>query len=319
MRCTRLFSLFLAGAFCAPALSAWVPTNYGQGADAEVRESFFSNNYGASTELATRIRNSAPQGDPGDSNDRNSLIYTRFDLTGYEMPADGKSAFRMTYRNTNMNASRVQDTVTPNPDFRTGLAVYALKTTAAGQDWIESGPGGITYATAPGINFPGDMNIGTRDLTTDLQFLGTVTFQQLGDAANNVPGANRMAVGGELVFESPNLDTFLTNAIAGGASTVTLVSHVIHDGSAFFQQNFGNWMNFNYLFNPKEQTTLISDPSWDADVLDPNNPVGSPWSGASNANGEFSPSLLLKAVPEPTSAVLCLGALAGLAGVRRRG
>lgn len=315
MRCTRLFSLFLAGAFCAPALSAsmWVPTNYGNGADAEVREAFFSNNYGASTELASRIRNLVPSGDPADGNDRNSLMYTRFDLTGYEMPDSGDSAFRLTYRNTNLNASRVQDTVTPNSNFRTGLAIYALKTTAAGQDWVESGVGGITYATAPGINFPGDANIGTRDLTSDLQFLGTVSFPEMGTQ-------NQLPVGGELVFTSNNLDTFLANAIADGAPTVTLVSHVIHDGSPFFQTFFPNWMNFNYLFNPKEQLTLTNHPGYDSDTTNPSNPLGSPWSGASNANGEFSPSLLLKlTIPEPTSAVLCLGALAGLAGVRRRG
>lgn len=313
MRCTRLFSLFLAGAFCAPALSAWVPTNYGNGADAEVREAFFTNNYGASTELASRIRNVVPSGDPADGNDRNSLMYTRFDLTGYEMPDDGKSAFRMTYRNTNLAGSRIQDTVTPNPEFRTGLAIWALKTTAPGQNWIESGPGGITYATAPGISFPGDANIGTRDLTTDLQFLGTVSFPKIGTQ-------NQLPVGGQLVFESPNLNTFLANAITGGASNVTLVSHVIHDGSAFYQTNFPNWMNFNYLFNPKEQLTLTNHPGYDSDTTNPSNPLGSPWSGASNANGDFSPSLLLKlTVPEPTSAVLCLGVLAGLAGVRRRG
>jgi hypothetical protein len=313
MRCTRLFSLFLAGAFCAPALSAWVPTNYGNGADAEVREERFNDNFGASTEIASRIIDAFAAGSASDGSDRNSMIYTRFDLTGYEMPADGKSAFKMTYRNTNLSGSRLQDTVTPNSNFRTGMAVYALKTTAAGQDWIESGAGGITYATAPGVSFPGDSNFGTRDLTTDLQFLGTVSFPAIGTQ-------NQLPVGGELVFTSPNLDNFLTNALAGGAEKVTLVSHVIHDGSAFFRTNFPNWVNFNYLFNPKEQLTLTNHPGYDSDTTNPGNPLGSPWSGASNANGDFSPSLLLKlTIPEPTSAVLCLGALAGLAGVRRRG
>ena len=312
MRCTRLFSLFLAGAFCAPALSAWVPTNYGQGADAEVREELFTNNYGASTELATRVINKFPSGDPLDTSDRNSLIYTRFDLTDYEMPADGKTAFRMTYRNTNLNGSRIQDTVTPNPGFRTGLAVYGLKTTAVGQDWIESGAGGITYATAPGLTFPGDANIGTRDLTTDLVFLGTVTFPE-------IAFQNQLPVGGELVFASNALNTFVSGALTGGASKITLVSHALHDGDAFFNLNFPNWVNFNYLFNPKEQLTLTAHPGYDSDTTNPSNPLGSPWSAASNAAGQFSPSLLLAAkVPEPTSAVLCIGVLAGLAGVRRR-
>lgn len=332
MSCTRLFSLLLAGAFCAPALSApvWVPTNYGNGADAEVREAFFDVNYGINPngELATRINNTRPAGDPNDSGDRNSLMYVKIDLTGYGMPADGKTAFRMTYFNSNLVANRVQDNFTPNPDFRTGLTFYGLR---SGNTWDEST---ITYANAPGINFPGDLNIGTRDLsiysssttptsgpTGLLQPLGTVTFSQLGDAGKGIAGPNRMPIGGELVFESPNLDAFVKAAIDNGDTEVTLVSHVTHDGSEYFHNFFPQWMNHNYVFNAKEKLTLnIDNANWDADVLDPDNPLGNPLSGASNANGEFSPSLLLQAVvPEPTSAVLCLGALAGIAGLRRRG
>ena len=59
----------------------------------------------------------------------------------------------------------------------------------------------------------------------------------------------------------------------------------------------------------------------DADTTDPNNPLGSPWSGASNAtdaNGfsPFSPQLILTPVPEPGS--ITLAAMAGLGLLARR-
>lgn len=59
---------------------------------------------------------------------------------------------------------------------------------------------------------------------------------------------------------------------------------------------FNTWINLNYLFNPKEQTTLNMDPNYDADTTDPSNPLGSPWSGADNSAGDFSPSLLIEEV-----------------------
>ena len=80
----------------------------------------------------------------------------------------------------------------------------------------------------------------------------------------------------------------------------------LHGGDA----PFTNWINFNYLFNPKDQVTLNNDANYDSDTTDPNNPLGGPNSGASNANGEFSPALLLNVVPEPASL-----ALLGVAGV----
>ena len=154
---------------------------------------------------------------------------------------------------------------------------------------------------APGITFDGD--VGTKDFNSDLTFLGTVSFPEIGSQ-------NWLPVGEQIIFTSANLDQFVANALAGGATTVTLVSTVIHGGDA----PFSNWTNFNYLFNPKEQTTLNSDPSYDADINDPNNPLGSPHSGADNSNGLYSPSLLI--VPEPTTAMLSLLAMLGVVGRR---
>lgn len=264
----------------------WTPTNYGIGADAEVRESAPVQNRGTSTEIASRVRNDFVLGDPSDGNDRNSSIYVKIDLTNRVMPADGKTAFRMTYRNNNLNGSRIQDTVTPDPNVRTGMAIYGL-TNYSLAGWDEAT---ITYLTAPGITFDGD--VGTKDFNSDLTFLGVAQFPAIGTQ-------NWLPVGGELLFQSAGLDNFVSNALTAGQTSVTLVATTLHGGDA----PFSNWRNFNYLFNPKDQTTLNNDPNYDADTTDPNNPTGSPWSGASNANGEFSPALWL-AIPEPTSVAL---------------
>lgn len=296
----HLLSTLLATALAAPTAHGafWVPTNVGIGADAEVRESNPTQNRGTSTEIASRVRNDFIAGSPDDGADRNSAFYTKFDVDGMELPADGHTAFRLTYRNNNLRGSRIQDTVTPNPSVRTGLAVYGLKTGT----WDE---GTINYVNAPGITIDGD--VGTKDFNDDLEFLGTVAFPEIGNQ-------NWLPVGGQLIFANANLDTFVSNAISGGAGEVTLVSTVIHDGDT----PFNDWINFNYLFNPKDQTTLNDDPNYDSDTTDPNNALGSPWSGADNSNGDFSPALLLR-VPEPGTISLGLLAVAGLIVSRRRG
>ena len=105
------------------------------GADAEVRESNPIQNRGDSTEIASRVRNDSIAGSPNDGADRNSVIYTMFDLSGTAIPTDFVTAFRMTYRNNNLTGSRIQDTVTPNPAIRTGMAIYGANPAA-----IDDGP-----------------------------------------------------------------------------------------------------------------------------------------------------------------------------------
>jgi hypothetical protein len=73
---------------------------------------------------------------------------------------------------------------------------------------------------------------------------------------------------------------------------VTVVAGVLHDGKV----PVTDWRNFNYLFVPKEQLTLNTDVGYDADTTNPSNPLGSPWSAASNAENAagfspFSPQL----------------------------
>jgi hypothetical protein len=286
----------------------WLPTNYGGGADAEVRESNPTQNRGDSTEIASRVRNDAnPLVDPSaDGSDRNSSIYLKFDVsqfTGVSVTASdfAESALRLTYRNNNLRGSRIQDTVTPNPGTRTGLAIYGLDPNAAGADWAEDA---ITYNTAPGI-MP-DLDVGTKDFTSDLTLLGTVLFPNIGNQ-------NWLPVGGQLVFEGAGLSQFVADTIMGGASSITLVATTLHGGDAPFR----DWINFNYLFNPKEQTTLNNDPNYDVDVTDPNNLTGD-YTSKDNSNGAFSPSLYLPVVPEPTSMALMGIGAAALLIFRRR-
>ena len=305
----------VSGALAAPAV---IPTSFGIGADAEVRDHQPATNFGASTELATRIVDNFPFGNASDSTDRFSAMYLKFDLTGSTLPAGEQAQLRLTYRNTNLTPNRLTDTSPPgnNTGFRTGLAFYGLDRDDPGNNWAE---GTITYNTAPGMALGGDFDNGTKDydfvdpdgagpLRAPLTPLGVQLFPLLGTQ-------NRLPVGGELLFSNTNFTNFINQSLAAGKTTVTIVAAVIHDGKV----PVNDWKNFNYLFNPKEMTTLLVDTGYDADTTDPSNPLGSPFSGASNAtdaNGfsPFSPQLIL--VPEPGA--FALAAFAGIGFLTRR-
>ena len=280
-------ALFVASAiFTSSVHAVWIPTNQGIGADAEVRESAPTENRGSNTELASRVKNEVPLGNSIDGQDRNSAIYVKFDLAGVSMPTNLETAFRLTYRNPDLIGSRVQDTVTSNPGIRTGLAIYGLNPAASGANWDEST---ITYLTAPGITFDGD--VGTKDFNSDLTFLGSVAFPEIGSQ-------NHLPVGGQLIFRSPNLDQFVTgvfarantNVFGNGHTPLTLVVTLIHGGDT----PFTNWINFNYAFNPKEQTTLNAD-NYDPDG---SGSVGNLY-GTNNSTGAFSPALLIQTKAQP--------------------
>lgn len=333
-------SLFTAGALClAPAPTAQavaIATSQGLGADAEVRDHQPTFNFGAGTELATRVLDNAFAGEAGDGSDRFSAMYMRWDITGQALPSNG-TAVRLTYRNTNLTPNRLTDTTPPgnNTAFRTGIAFYGLDRDHPGNAWVEGNKTGalatgneITYLNAPGMgstdvpatNLPGgDFNNGTKDfdfrdpdgagpLRAPLTPLGVALFPALN-------GANRLPVGGALLFQSTNLNSFIASSINAGKPTVTIVAAIVHDGKV----PVNDWKNFNYLFNPKEMLTLTVDTGYDPDGSGPL-PPGNPNSGASNAAGPngfspFSPQLLL--IPEPSSVAL-LGLASALATVRRR-
>jgi hypothetical protein len=282
----------VAGLGASAEAQLWVPTNFGNGADAEVRESGADQERGSSTELGLRVWDAGV----GVVTDRNSAIYLKFDLTGYTEPTVGDAALRLTYRNTSLTEDRIQRTVLPNVVVRTGLTFYGLDT---GLTWNEST---ITYNTAPGITPDGD--IGTRDFNSDLTLLGSVDFPDIGTQ-------NHLPIGGELLFAHPALTEFVSSAYAGGADEVTIVATLNHDGS----NPIADWINYNYLFNPKEQTTLNTD-SYDPDG---NGSIGNLY-GTDNSMGQFSPALRLSVlparVPEPATVVVL--SIMGMAAICRR-
>ena len=313
------YASFLAPLALVPAAGSAatvIPTSFGIGADAEVRDHQPTTNFGASTELATRIVDNFPGGHANDGSDRFSAMYMKFDLTGSSLPAGQPAQVRMTYRNTNLTGNRLHDTATPDTSFRTGIAFYGLDRDDPGNNWAE---GTITYLTAPGMAAGGDFDNGTKDydfvdpdgggpLRAPLTPLGVRLFPPLGNQ-------NHLPVGGELLFSSQALTNFINASLAAGKQTVTIVAGIVHDGKV----PVNDWKNFNYLFNPKEMTTLNTDAGYDADTTDPNNPLGAPNSGASNAtdaNGfsPFSPQLIL--VPEPAGFMLV--ALSGIGALMAR-
>ena len=298
---TVLAGLVLA--MTAPTVGAVViTTNVGLGADAEVRESFPDQNRGASTELATRVLDGfLPGGVPDNdsTNDHNSVMFLQFDLTGLQ-PGDAAGAIlRLTYRNTNLTEPRVTDTDGADTDYgQNGLQYYGI----GGAMFDEAT---ITYNNAPGMT--PDRDVGTKDFNASAVLLGEVDFPTVGPAGH-------LPVGGALDFMGAGLDAFLEQEILGNAFSVAVIAAVHRNLGLTSNPNFtktgdepADWINFNYLFNPKEQTTLNADPT-------------SPFSEADNSDGTFSPQLILGAadVPAPgTWTLLALG-VALVGGWRRR-
>ncbi|MCA9258473.1 MAG: hypothetical protein KDA61_04700 [Planctomycetales bacterium] len=271
-------------------------TNYGLGADSEVREFRPTENNGAATELATRVINAFALGDGSDGNDRNSVMYVQFDLENITAADTTDAVLRLTFRNSNLNISRITDTDGVDPDLgQNGLVYYGIPN----YQFDESA---ISYFNAKGISFDGD--VGTSDFNSDAVLLGDQDFPLIGTQ-------NRLAIGDAMDFSSPNLDSFLATEIAAGNPTAVFA--IAHRNQGLATEP-NNWKNFNYLFNPKEQVTLNGDPFYDADVNDPNNATGLP--ERDNSDGFYSPQLRLGEVPEPSAALL--GATALLLAARRR-
>lgn len=312
MTCTRLFCTLAVAALAAPTFAAEyrIPTNAGTGADAEVRESNPTQNRGSSTELASRVIDRFTPA-TFDNADRRSVMYLQFDLTTLgSQPYSGGAQVDLTYRNNNLNISRVSDQDTLDPDLgAVKLNYYGI----AGASFDETT---INYINAPGITLDGD--VGTNDLSP-ADLLGFAELPAIGTQ-------NHLPIGGKLSFNSAALDAFIAGEIASNPSGVAVIAVTLeHDGGVQDtgdpnQEKFGdypiNWSNFNYLFNPKEQVTLNDDGSYDADSTDMLPGAGGPFSRFDNTFGGFSPALIVQ-VPEPATGLLGAMALAAL-GLRRR-
>jgi hypothetical protein len=350
----------------AIAATILIPTNQNGGADAEVREEDINpngsgvpqgTNRGSNTELATRFKDST-----SNSGDKSSAIYLKFDISGItqaDLDTNHVAGLRLSVRNAaQLRWSRINDLKTyygtlpaddTNPEFvtykndptnyvRAKFNVYGLTNLATpNYNWSESA---ITWYNAPGIT-PDSANTPLQDpgkynFNSDLALLGSFVLPDPPPPAPPATGSGSpyLHVGQAVDFvdtlDGP-MHQLIQNAKNAGLGYVTLVVAFGLDG---FQNATGetaqttpnNFLNFNYLFNPKEQDAdgataglqLALDPSYDPDG--PNGPLlpgPGPYSGANNDNGQFSPTLMLY-VPEPASVILlALGSLA-LAGRTRR-
>jgi hypothetical protein len=185
---------------------------------------------------------------------------------------------------------------------------------------------GITFYDAPGITphcmaqgSCTDPNIPNTDANSVVQTLGfhddfNSDTRVLGTFRPPTPGVGSdLQVGQPIDFLDPvdTLEDLILDAKDAGRSFVTLMVHVDNDGQSHQPAvgrpgiTPGGMLNRNYRINPKEVTTLLVDPD-------------SAFSGASNADGRFSPQLLIT-IPEPGSVILAGLGLLLMAIIRRRG
>lgn len=317
----RMYNLLSIVAAVAVALSASadariISTFEAGGADAELRESNPTQNRGDNSELATRV-----------SPTQNSVMYVKLpvaSVTAFELSQP--ITYRLTFRNTNLPISRIADTSTnPTvvPTRYTGLQYFVLDPENPGADWLEVDTmdgafDGIRPINAPGYSL--DNNAATRGIVVgdgDFTPLGSQNFREM-DFIGLQPQENHLPVGEahDITFApgSP-LHEAIVAAQATNHQTITIASGTIHNNL----DTHGNWLRFNYLFNPKEQTTLNDDSGYDSNVSAADGAEGSPFSGATNSLATpFAPQLVLT-VPEPSSVVLLgLAGVASVAMLRRR-
>lgn len=286
--CTAVGAIAL---LAAPAEAARYDTlNTAGGADLELRESQPTTNRGDNSEIASRIADGS----------RNSVIYLKFgvgDISLVELA--NEITIQTTYRNTNLSPGRIED-ASGGPN--TGFDYYVGDPLDAAADWGELTATPI--ANAP-VGYVFDGNFATKATGTPsspspgLTYLGTKRF----DSAQLVGSSPHMPVGGPFEITLPAgspLHTAIATAQGTSHETVTVAMAIAHETDTTNSQ----WINFNYLFNPKEQDPLNDD-------------ADSPFGGAANDLGQFAPALIT--VPEPTSVVLIgLGGVALLVGQRRR-
>ena len=117
-----IFALSSAAVIADTAQGVVIATSMGVGADAEVRDHQPTTNFGASTELGTRIVDNLPFGNANDGNDRFSAMYLKFDIAGQSSLPNPTASVRLTYRNTNLTPNRLHERRRQATILTTGLA-----------------------------------------------------------------------------------------------------------------------------------------------------------------------------------------------------
>lgn len=303
-----------------------IPTNFGNGADAEIRESQTNvgldgiaagNNRGDSSELATRLS----------LNNQSSSMYMKFDIT--QLPDSSDTAYwsnkdlavrvhtrnggNFRIRGANQNTMVVEDyqlrilALDPLGTYSTSQTDRAGNAYTASEyqyDWNELG---ITAFNAPGRQPACVVDTGANacsvndsrgsyemDFDSNVIDLGLVPMPEFA-------GNTELPAGFPLVYRDTSgaLKQILFDAQSVGEDSVTVI---MHNGHTIDDMNTagtpGNFLGRNHLLVPKE---------FAADMVE---------NGLDNSAGYYSPSLAV--VPEPNSLLLVtLGCLAGLAARRR--
>lgn len=332
LRLSVLLAFGLAAVITQGADARVISTFDPGGADAELREAQPNSPRGTNPELGMRL--ASPDNPALQSGSHNGHVYLKFGIgsvTTEEL--NHPITVRTTWMLSNLNPNRIFDEADlVAGDFqdrpRVSFDYFVLNPNHARADWNEAtmvygGPGTVLADRAPGVQWDGNVN--TKDLLIDadnLTFLGNNVMRSLardGDGPDSNVIENRIPLGEpfDITFApgSP-LHNAIVTAQGTTHQTVTIVANLAHDNLTNMNTA---WQNHNYVWNSRDKNPLNVDTGYDSDTTDPDNPLGSPWSGAENtAANPFAPQLILgpAAIPEPATVVLF--ALSGVAMMLRR-
>ncbi|MCS7034538.1 MAG: PEP-CTERM sorting domain-containing protein [Phycisphaerae bacterium] len=218
-------------------------------------------------------------------------------------PSDPTQEVNARFRFRALDPTKVYGDDNPAAFNRTDRTGNAYVATQNKYNWDENL---VTFYNAPGIT-PHRIDATTGnlvetlglydDFNSDVIQLGTLTLRDFLPS-----GGTALPQGSPIIFEDDSLKNLIFAAQAANRTHITLMFHFDNDTN-LHQPSVGingvtptNFLNFNYLFVPKELTTQVA--------------------GINNSNGDFSPEL--RVVPEPASLGWMLLGLSAAMARRRR-